>query len=607
MNDPMIGKLLGNFRVESLIGSGGMAQVYRGQDVKLQRPVAIKVIDARYRKDPDYAQRFVKEARVMAQWRHENILQIYYADDQAGLYYYAMEYIDGQDLASLMSYYAEAGELMPIADILRIGRAIAGALDYAHAQGVIHRDVKPSNVLVARDGRVVLGDFGMALEVRDGSMGDVFGTPHYISPEQARRSADAVPQSDLYSFGVILYEILTGIVPFNDPSPASVALQHITNKPPAPRSINPDLPMEVEAVLLKALEKDPKDRFQSATKLMDALEKALAVTKIPSKLPMPPLPVNVPTIHRSETSIDELTRRGVPKRPAPATRMAAVLPKTPPPTVRATPPQEAVAVPAEPAQKKRRGFPWWLVLFLLLAGAGGLWYTNPGLFASLPLPILAATASPTPLSPTPSLVPTSEPSSTPAPTMTSPSATLTFTPAPTQVEASPTPLPSETPSPTAEPTEAATLTPLPSSTPAPQATVMYPDGQRFTLFYNESSFVLLSQGTLPRTMSGFAFERLGDDGKTLPNYFGGWNWQGQFDEIRNGYCVMLKIYGNTVPYLDPRECKRGYLNVIQFRQATDSQIFWTAQENSHQFRVLWKDEEVARCAVDAGSCEVYIP
>ena len=608
MNDPLIGKLLGNFRVESLIGSGGMAQVYRGRDVKLQRPVAIKVIDARYRKDPDYAQRFVKEARVMAQWRHENILQIYYADDQAGLYYYVMEYIDGQDLASLMSYYAEAGELMPIADILRIGRAIAGALDYAHVQGVIHRDVKPSNVLVARDGRVVLGDFGMALEVRDGSMGDVFGTPHYISPEQARRSADAVPQSDLYSFGVILYEILTGVVPFNDPSPASVALQHITNKPPAPRSINPDLPMEVEAVLLKALEKDPKDRFQSGAKLMDALEKALAVTKIPSKLPMPPLPVNVPTIHRSETSIDELTRRGIPRRPAPATtRMAAIIPQTPPPTVRAELPQPAAAV--QPAEENRRGFPWWLVLILLLAGAGGLWYTNPGLFASLPLPFLAATApSATPLPSTPSLVPTSEPSSTPAPTMTS-APTLTFTPVPTQAEASPTPLPSETPTPTLAPTTIVTATPmlLPSSTPVPQATVMYPDGQRFILFYNESSFVLLSQGTLPRTMSGFAFERLDDDGNALPNYFGGWNWQGQFDEIRNGYCVMLKIYGNTVPYLDPRECKRGYLNVIQFRQATDSQIFWTTQEKSHLFRVLWKDEEVARCAMDAGSCEVYIP
>lgn len=606
MNDPLIGQQLGNFRVESLLGSGGMAQVYYGIDVKLQRPVAIKVIDTRYRKDPSYTERFLKEARVMAKWRHENIIQVYYADDEAGLLYYVMEHIDGQDLASLMAYYADAGELMPIADILRVGRSVASALDYAHTQGVIHRDVKPSNVLVASDGRVALGDFGMALDVRDGSLGDVFGTPHYISPEQARRSADAVPQSDLYSFGIILYEILTGVVPFNDPSPASVALQHITNKPPAPRSLNPDLPMEVEAVLLKGLEKDPKDRYQTGAKLMDALEKALSVTKIPSRLPMPPLPVNVPTILRSQTSIIELTRRGVPKKPAPATRMAAVIPESAVKANKRERQPEPQAAPA-PQPVRRRSFPWFFLLILVLAGVGGLWYTRPDLFASLTLPLLA-TASPTPPPPTATLTQTLEPTSTPSaipPTETATSApTRTLTPVPTQTEAV-APLPTGTSTPTAEFT--ATSTSLPTSTPVPAATVKYPDGQRFTLFYNESSFVLLSQGTLPRSMSGFAFERLDDNGKALPNYFGGWNWQGEFEEIRGGYCVMLKIYGNTVPYLDPRECKRGYLNVLQFRNADDEQIFWTPLENSHQFRVLWKDEEIARCETDAGVCEVYVP
>jgi serine/threonine protein kinase len=575
--------------------------------------VAIKVIDTRYRKDPAYTERFLKEARVMAKWRHENIVQVYYADDEAGLLYYVMELIDGQDLASLMAYYVDAGELMPIADILRVGRSVANALDYAHAQGVIHRDVKPSNVLVASDGRVALGDFGMALDVRDGSLGDVFGTPHYISPEQARRSADAVPQSDLYSFGIILYEILTGAVPFNDPSPASVALQHITNKPPAPRSLNPDLPMEVEAVLLKALEKAPRDRYQTGAKLMDALEKALAVTKIPSRLPMPPLPVNVPTILRSQTSIIELTRRGVPKKPVPATRMAAVIPEPPagakqkqrPPAYPANPVPQAA--PAQ-RQEKRRSFPWWLVLFLLLAGAGGTWFYRPDLLASIPLPVFAAT-SPTPPLPTATQTLTPAPSPSPSllpPTETS-APTLTSTPAPTRTVTSP-PLPTGTgtASPTTEFTATNTNTSMPTFTPAPGPTVKYPDGQHFTLFYNESSFVLLSQGTLPRTMSGFIFERLDSDGKPMPNYFGGWVWQGEFDEIRGGYCVTLKIYGNAIPYLDPRECKRGYLNVIQVRD-DDQQIFWTALDNSHQFRVLWKDEEVGRCETDAGVCDVYIP
>ncbi len=606
-HDPLIGQQLANFRVEHLLGSGGMAQVYYGVDVKLQRPVAIKVIDTHFRNNPSYAQRFVKEARVMAKWRHENIVQIYYADDQAGLYYYVMELIDGQDLASLMAFYAEEGELMPIADILRIGRSVASALDYAHEQGVIHRDVKPSNVLIARDGRVALGDFGMALDIRDGSLGDAFGTPHYISPEQARRSADAIPQSDLYSLGVILYEILTGAVPFNDPSPASVALQHITNKPPAPRSINPDLPMEVEAVLLKALEKDPRDRFQTGAKLMDALEKALAVTRIPSKLAMPPLPVNVPTIHRSEISIDDLTRRGVTKRPAPATRMAAVLPQQPP-TVRANPPQQPAPViqvaPAPTSKETRRSFPWWIFLFLILAGAG-LYYFNPGIFSSIDLSFLATT-SPTPLPPTVTPTFTPEPSASPSPAPTETSVPTLPPPTVTQAEVAAPPLPTETPTPTLTITVTATTTLTPTSTPVPEPTVKYPEGQHFTLIYNESSFHMLSQGTLPRTLSGFIFERLDGSGKPLPNVFGGWVWQKEFQDIRGGYCVTIKIYGNTVPYLDPRECKRGYLNIIQIRD-DDEQIFWTVLENSSQFRVLWKDEEVARCEMDAGVCEVYIP
>jgi len=219
LDDPLIGRQLANFQVERALGRGGMAQVYYGHDVKLQRPVAIKVIDARYRGNPTYAQRFVREAQAIAKWRHEHIIQIHYADDQDGLYYFVMEYIDGQDLGQLIAQYAGPGELVPQPEVLRIGRAIASALDYAHQRGVIHRDVKPSNVLIAQDSRVVLADFGLAMDAEQGSMGEVFGSAHYVAPEQARHSADAVPQSDLYSLGIILYEMLTGKVPFNDPHP----------------------------------------------------------------------------------------------------------------------------------------------------------------------------------------------------------------------------------------------------------------------------------------------------------------------------------------------------------------------------------------------------
>lgn len=280
-SDPLIGRVLGSYRIERVLGRGGMAVVYYATDAQLRRPAALKVIDARFRGDTGYAERFIAEARVVATWRHEHILQVYSAGEQDGLYYFAMEYIDGQDLSSLLSEYAARGERVPQAEILRIGRAVAEALDYAHARGVIHRDVKPSNILIASDGRVVLGDFGLAMDVHQGSFGEVFGSAQYIAPEQARRSNAAVPQSDLYALGVMLYEMLAGRVPFDDPSPTAVALQHLTQPVPSPREANPDLSQGVEQVLLRALAKDPEQRYPSGAALMQALEDGLATSGAP--------------------------------------------------------------------------------------------------------------------------------------------------------------------------------------------------------------------------------------------------------------------------------------------------------------------------------------
>ena len=274
-DDPLIGRRLANFEIERPLGRGGMAQVYFGHDVKLRRPVAVKVIDARYRDKPAYAERFVREAQTIATWRQENTIQIYYADDQDGFYYFVMEYIDGDDLAKILADYKANDRRLPYDEVLRIGRAVANALDYAHGKGIIHRDVKPSNVMVAQDKRVVLTDFGLAMDAEMGSQGEVFGSAHYIAPEQARHSGSAVPQSDLYSLGIILYQMLTGRVPFNDPSSTTVAVQHLTMPVPPPREINPELPPAVEAVLLKALSKAPEDRYQTGRQLIDALEAAL--------------------------------------------------------------------------------------------------------------------------------------------------------------------------------------------------------------------------------------------------------------------------------------------------------------------------------------------
>ncbi len=581
----LIGQKLANFQIKRLLGRGGMAEVYYGWDVKLQRPVAVKIIES----SPSHAHRFVREARMMAKWRHENIVQIYYADDTNRLYYYVMEYIDGKDLASVLSTYAKDGELMPVKDVLRIARSVAHALDYAHKHGVIHRDVKPANILLADNGRVVLGDFGLALDLQDKSQGEAFGTPHYISPEQARRSADAVPQSDLYSLGVILYEMLTGIVPFNDPSPASLALQHITQLPPPPRTINPDLSLEVEAVLLKALEKKPKDRYQNGEKLLYALEKALTVAPKPVKvkLSMPPIPVSAPTIRRSEVALDEYKKRKEQK---------------PERSVKPIPSQK----PATPSNKKpasRKGldpeFSWMLssILFIVVLVLALGWLINRTFFSK--------NTSPTPVPPTAGITATAQLVVVPPATFTNTAISdLTATPIAiisSQTSTNPLPIMTATKS-------LPTPTSIPTETPAiivPTPTINYPNGLPFILYYNESSFYLYNNSAEIRSLSGFSFERVNNDG-TFQDRFEGWQWEVYFADSQPDRCVRLEIYQSKVTYLNPVICKNRYHSTLQPNKDSQS-LFWIPKENSHQFRVLWQEEEIARCEIAVGLCEVLVP
>ena len=320
MKDLIVGMTLGIYRIERLIGCGGMARVYLGYDTRLERHVAVKLLhiegQANATAYAQYAQRFIKEAKAVASLRHENIVQIYYAGDQNGLYYFVMEYIEGRGLNTLIRDYADDGELVPHADILSVGRTIAGALDYAHSKGVIHRDVKPSNVMISREGRVVLTDFGLAMVTDQSTKGEIFGTPHYIAPEQAKSSKKAVPQSDLYSLGVILYELLTGFVPFDDESSTVIAVKHLIEPPPPPCQLNPSLNAQTEDVLLKALSKAPKDRYQSGAALMAALDAALkAGPGIPELPPLPAQAGAAPVRRQSSKSLRERVSAGAAEQP----------------------------------------------------------------------------------------------------------------------------------------------------------------------------------------------------------------------------------------------------------------------------------------------------
>ncbi|KAB2906474.1 MAG: serine/threonine protein kinase, partial [Anaerolineae bacterium] len=240
--DPLIGKKLGDYTIQSLLGRGGMARVYRGYDTNLDRYAAIKVISGDFATadEAEYSERFQKEARAIARLSHPNIVGIYQFGKAEGIYYMAMHFLEGDDMRSRLKHYAERGQHMPPQEILDIARDITQALDYAHSQAVIHRDIKPSNIMIsAKDRRAILMDFGLALSVPEGTLGDTFGTAHYIAPEQAISSAKAVPQSDLYALGVVFYEAFAGKVPFDEPSAMSVALKHLNDPPPPPSLYNP--------------------------------------------------------------------------------------------------------------------------------------------------------------------------------------------------------------------------------------------------------------------------------------------------------------------------------------------------------------------------------
>ncbi len=274
---------MGDYTIESLLGRGGMARVYQGYDANLDRHAAVKVIDSFLLNSDDsdeYFERFQREARAIARLRHPNIVGVYQFGQYDDQVYMAMVFIKGKDLRQVMKENIANETLMAPALVLKVMNAMTSALDYAHREGVIHRDVKPSNILVMQDGTAVLTDFGLALNTSDGTIGNTFGSAHYIAPEQAVSSANAVPQSDLYSLAICLYEMLTGRVPFDDNSAMSVALKHLSDPPPPPRQLNPNIPEEVENVLLKALEKEPEDRYETLTAFYEALKVAFESTSL---------------------------------------------------------------------------------------------------------------------------------------------------------------------------------------------------------------------------------------------------------------------------------------------------------------------------------------
>ena len=271
----MVGELIaGRYELEELVGTGGMSSVYRAHDRLLERHVALKVLHEHFTADSDYVERFRREARAVAQLSHPNIVTVIDRGEQDDRQFIVFEYVDGQNLKSLL---ARDGPL-PEREAVRLGLQIARALGFAHGQGLIHRDVKPQNVLLNGDGQAKVTDFGIArsVEVHGGltQTGTVLGTSDYISPEQARGSrADA--QSDIYSLGAVLYELLTAEVPFPGDNFVAVAMRHINEPPPSVRAKRPELSPRLDAAIRRAMAKDPRDRFASMDELCAELSACL--------------------------------------------------------------------------------------------------------------------------------------------------------------------------------------------------------------------------------------------------------------------------------------------------------------------------------------------
>lgn len=557
MRDDLIGQQLDEYRLLALLGRGGMARVYLGLDVGLKRYVSIKVIDPPFRSDPGYVQRFEREAQAVARLEHPRIVRLYRYGQAGDMLYMAMQYVEGADLESLLSTYRQNDQFILPAEAQRIVGEVCQALDYAHARGVVHRDVKPGNILVDSQGHAYLTDFGLALFAEPPEGEEHFGTPQYMAPEQILSPAGALPESDLYALGIVLYEMFTGQLPF-DGETMQVAASQVHDAPRAPRRIRPDINPALEALILKALAKDPRDRYQSGAELARALDRALQTE--------PATPVTPAYLTMGERVTAELQRQPAPPAPATGRRRA------PAPPVSEAPVRRSLRVPAPaplPAPRRRRGGRCLVVLILLLlaallAAAGFLLAWSGDLRLPNWLPTIWGGVGQA-----------TDVAAGPTATEPLPLATFTVEPSPAPTEA-----PTQTPEPT--PTEAPTATLEPPSPTPPQAR------WEVEIVVNDDRFLfLINRRGAPLPLASVRL--IGAEGLTID----GVEWG--VDSLAEGQCV-LAIKASSDSAIEQLPACELLGQGLRYRP---NQVVW-----SSEFAVFFEGQHLTTC--DRTGCRFEI-
>ena len=285
------GQTLDKYHVLEALGRGGMARVYRAYHPHLDRYVAIKVMRSDLVDDPAFLARFRREAQAVAGLRHTNIVQVFDFDVQDDIYYMVMELLEGDTLKTRLNDYRARGERMPWGEMVRVLLDVLGGLAYAHGEGMVHRDIKPANIMLTKRGQAVISDFGIAQIIggtRHTVSGALMGTLSYMAPEQGLEG-HCNARSDLYSLGIVLYEMLTDTVPFDADTPLAILMKHLNDPLPLPRQLDPNIPEPFERILLKALAKQPEDRYQNAEEMAQVLSEAATAAdiRVPSRISLP--------------------------------------------------------------------------------------------------------------------------------------------------------------------------------------------------------------------------------------------------------------------------------------------------------------------------------